>query len=142
MGKLKTWEMIKALTENPKLKFKNTSHIATVDGAGWLRLEFLGGFESSGPSGNLSLARGNDEWKLVQEPVDFMKAITAYATGKTIRCEVLNPKTNDISEYHYIPDGDKFGEIISDEFESGISLREILEGAWYIESYLIYKSPT
>ena len=61
---MKTWEMIKELTENPKKKFRlkgNNVVLEVVDGEidltdiDWVLLD--------------------DEWEEVKEPVDFMTAI-------------------------------------------------------------------
>ncbi|MDA8221494.1 hypothetical protein [Desulfosporosinus sp.] len=85
---MKTWEIIKALTENPKLRFKNglDSFIQISDEDGsiiWTDKEGrnVGSFPdrfilySNGPCcDNLHI-----DWEPVPEPVDFMTAINSEA---------------------------------------------------------------
>ena len=84
---MKTWEMIKGLSENPKLKFRlinpNTSpnNIAGMNEDGnidWYN-EKTGRFDRSYYSIYNTLGW---EWKLWQEPVGFM---TACNSGKMMR---------------------------------------------------------
>lgn len=85
----KTWEVIKMLSENPKLRFRDCSYETVVivgTGKGSLGTSFLEVCESSFGDktldGNVDL---ESEWTLIQqEPVDFM---TAVKSGKRIRIE-------------------------------------------------------
>jgi len=91
--KLKTWEVIKALTENPKLRFRNNSYsylqVNKEDGSiVWTdkdgsnvgpKLErFI--LYSNGPCcDNLHI-----EWELVPQEVTFTEAFIAWQKGRTI----------------------------------------------------------
>ena len=114
---MKTWEMIKMLTENPKLRFKckleSGLYNTVCADNGWFKCEYSYYF--------------NTEWELIQEPVDFTTAIKAYQNGKTIKCESEKFKNN---RYNIV-----FGEgnVIADNNGYGISAEEILNGKWYIE---------
>ena len=68
---MKTWEMIKELTENPEKKFKRKTdglEIRNICG----RFNWEPGYTFLGV---------NDEWEEVKEPVDFMEAVKS---GKRI----------------------------------------------------------
>lgn len=69
---------------------------------------------------------GFEEWEEVKEPVSFMEAIKALDVGKAIYCEIDNRKFTYKRPRTYIT------EIRSEE-AGGISVKEILEGKWYIE---------
>ena len=94
MREYETWEVIKMLTENPKLRFKCVQSIGTG-----VENEYIAYVTSSEyinftryVEGNLceeGLAHGihkniriNDKWTLVQEPVDFKVAMNS---GKKIK---------------------------------------------------------
>jgi hypothetical protein len=123
---MKTWEMIKMLSENAELKaiqingeLKGT--IVKVGKSGFREPCIVT------KEGNTKTILLEAEWELVREPVDFMKAAKAYAEGKTIKC-VLNEDDPVI----YKPRGDNFGTM-RDKYDSGLSSHEILNGKWYIE---------
>jgi len=70
---LKTWEMIKALTENTKLKAKSDNlTVHPVDGG----LKYCD-CSLRGQHVELSRESLDYEWELVREPVDFMTAINS-----------------------------------------------------------------
>jgi len=74
---MKTWEMIKTLTENPNLKFKKVGS----DLIYYLKYNSI-----SCTDGEISVKSGDIfdlkyDWELVREPVDFMTAINS---GKPI----------------------------------------------------------
>ena len=84
---MRTWQMIKALTENPELKFKRISDGIVLklsskisDGIAVDLYIYL----DMGEENNCETVRLHDEWELVQEPVDFM---TAANSGKRISGE-------------------------------------------------------
>lgn len=58
---------------------------------------------------------------------DFMEAIKAYSEGKTIICKIENNKTEFKPQELFTNDNP-----ILDEFEDGVTAKEILEGKWYI----------
>lgn len=112
--KLKTWEMIKALSENPTLKFKNDiSHVVKISkrtkSVVWDLIceeEPFVIVSNSGMVDNLHL-----EWELVCEEVDFM---TAANSGKRIR-----PINYTIDGFMYF-----------DEWEFSL---EDINGKWLVE---------
>jgi hypothetical protein len=82
--KLKTWEMIKALTDNPKLKFKSEDGFIASTREKILRLKYAD--RSSGVDGNIRLltegAFKADEWELVPQSITFTEAVKAAIEGK------------------------------------------------------------
>ena len=87
---MKTWEMIKALTEDKSLKFiDENGYVACIRGDSGI-MELLSpnsGF--IGISGNLRLLENTsgcrfkpDKWKLVRQEVDFMAAINSGKNTK------------------------------------------------------------
>jgi hypothetical protein len=128
MGKLyKTWEMIKALTENPKLKF-------TVKGANGAFVKSVGS-EIVWDSGNrkshllgehLEVDTSIEWWEITEEPVELKEAMKAHLEGKTIVCKVGNIASK------YVPGFNEFKQL-EDCNGLSISSKEILEGVWYIE---------
>jgi len=132
MKTYKTWEVIKMLSENPKLKFRLVIQKVGID----LKDTFL---QSAG-NGYLTIierevektAEGNigldDEWTLIQEPVPFMEAIKALNEGKGVYCKIDSGKL-------YYKSGTSLNGYyaVLDEFGGPISTKEILKGKWYIE---------
>ena len=80
---MKTWQMIKELTENPKLKFKNNRGV-TIIGKLELNKPYRFTFATDEAQLSISGVLHDDEWELVQEPVDFMAAANS---GKRISNE-------------------------------------------------------
>lgn len=123
MKKYKTWEVIKMLSENPKLQFKENDGIyntylstrANTLNNAYLQVDFLTQKEVNG---NIQL---NSEWVLVQQPVSFMEAIKALNDGNSI----YNIRES-ITHYY------KHNYALSDEKRKPINTSEILEGTWYI----------
>jgi len=104
--KMKTWEMIKELTENPKKVFMRDYDelVVKVDKT----TETL-----SWESGHEHLCI-DDEWVEVKQPVTWQEALEAWANGKSLRL-LINDRI-----YHLVPS--KF--IIAQE--------DIEKGKWYI----------
>lgn len=125
---MKTWEMIKELTENPNKKFTydsatKGSYVTVVDD-----VVVWKGAGQGGQTVAICLGCGDAEWEEVKEPVSFMEAIKSLDEGKTVYCEVDNRKFTYKQPRTYIT------EIRSEE-AGCISIKEILEGKWYIEEY-------
>jgi hypothetical protein len=120
-----TWEAIKMLTENPKLKFKDISCYRYISSDGCAVYVSYGKNEDIEP---FKLENGTleDKWQLIKEPVDFMIAVKAFDSGKTIRCET------DITVHTY-ENLTSDGKLIDYSFDAAISSKEILEGKWYIK---------
>jgi hypothetical protein len=115
---MKTWEMIKALTENPKLSFINSRNTRiSIDNDGYVLIFGI----KDRINENLDI---NAEWELIQEPVDFTTAIKAFKEGKKIY--VIYGVD---FKHTYI---NKIGELY-DERNDSITYEEILNGKWYIE---------
>jgi len=107
---MKTWEMIKELTENPGKKFKDKrGRIAYVD---------------TGEIICKPLLDIDEEWELIVKPVDFMTAIKAFNEGKNIYCEY--------NKHLFCYKADKCGKLI-DEYGEPIEAYAILNGKWYID---------
>lgn len=133
MKTYKTWEVIKMLSENPKLKFKKHSPGNSI----------VLGAKVIGFSSFLKLCRTDftdktldnsmkldEEWTLIQEPVGFMKAVQS---GKKIKVEheaIKHFELKCTSEYLTL-------FVVVEELAKNldsISLREIItEGKFYIE---------
>lgn len=119
---MKTWEMIKELTENPKKKFRlidNESDIKVTCSVGEIR--WTGG-------DGLYI---DDEWEEVKEPVDFMEVLKRIEDSDgDIRLMLINDlyeveiknKTFDKVLYH----------LSIDYLDTSIA-DILLNGKWYIE---------
>lgn len=124
MKTYKTWEVIKMITENETLKFQNSLKEELKYSGHGIRM-----FES-GEEIEIYAIRGDEEWTLIQEPVDFM---TAVKSGKRIKVEheaIKHFELKCTSEYLTL-------FVVVEELAKNldsISLREILtEGKFYIE---------
>lgn len=133
----KTWEVIKMLSENPKLRFRDCSYETVVivgTGKGSLGTSFLEVCESSFGDktldGNVDL---ESEWTLIQqEPVDFM---TAVKSGKRIRIE-HELLRKDYFDFDFITEYKELSTILEElgkKFLSTYIERIITEGKFYIE---------
>lgn len=125
-----TWEVMKMLTENPKLKFTANSGLEYTMGVdeGYFYFKV---FDNNGEyvnpdkyagerfNGNIEV---DSVWTLMQEPVPFMEAVKAYKEGKTIWCECKNSPTR----YYKQSKFDARGRFI-------IFTDHVLEGKWFIE---------
>lgn len=137
MKKYKTWEVIKMLTENPRLNFSQVDeygvkHVLQVQD------EFFY-YRQDDALGNMN---GNimitDEWVLLQQPVTFIEAVNAYADGKTIRLERGNRIIGKLiprKGKSYCTNQDFWVRLYgnAEEESRNLSAIEILEGTWYIE---------
>lgn len=116
---MKTWEMIKELTENPEKIFRNQNgeRISVLSGN---ELYFDDGYK------NIYLC---DEWEEVKEPVDFMEALKSCK-----RVSVEHPNLFDMPVIY--KKNASIATVINYIFESysDALVREIiLNGKWYIE---------
>lgn len=112
---MKTWEMIKELTENPEKKFKNKTNkvIAVLPDAD---LYF--------PDEDYNYLSIDDEWEEVKQPVSWQEALEAWANGAAVKCEI-----NDGSGFTLFYKGNLYPE---DGDEIALCSEEILKGTWYI----------
>ena len=127
MKKYKTWQAIKMLTENPKLEFKASESRLFKEDGGYIVLENYNGDLANGFDNCFT---GNEEWALVQEPVDFM---TAVKSGKRIKVEHEAIKHFELKcTFEYLTLFVVVEELA--KHLDSISLREVLtEGKFYIE---------
>lgn len=79
---MKTWEMIKELTENPDKRFKIKNGKATV-GISDSRLQWLDDEDVEAEFVLTELILHDMEWEEVKEPVDFMTAFNALQKDKS-----------------------------------------------------------
>jgi hypothetical protein len=114
---VKTWEMVKELTENDNLKFKAQDGMtAEVAVNGCLMLK-----DSDGDEAEVRIAGGcceiePDRWELIPQEVTWQEAIQRWLGGETIVCEI------GLHRYIYTP-----------EDRHSIMRNEIEKGKWYIE---------
>lgn len=122
---IKTWEMIKALTENPKLRFKTGLNsfvqVNKEDGSiiwtnkdgsnvGSLVDRFI--LYSNGPCyDNLHI-----DWELVREPVPWQEALQAWIDGKEVIREMTGTSC-----------------IFSKNNSFTVGRIELIEGKWFIK---------
>lgn len=126
MKKYTTWEAIKMLSENPKLKFNLDYHgNVTADKNLEVKDKFIILNAKSPFNRHLNISA---EWVLVQVQVSFMEAVKAYHEGKTIYSidddgSVRNTysKQSDISNY------------LTDACGYAITSHEILNYKWFIK---------
>jgi hypothetical protein len=126
MKKYKTWEVIKAMTENKDLRFKyntgyETGEIAVVRSD--IRVVKCDG-KPIDTHFELHTGFIGIEWELIQQPITFMEAVKAYSEGKTIRCEI----GEEARVYDY-----KVGYGMTNIDHYAITVGEILNGKWYVE---------
>lgn len=129
MKTYKTWEVIKMITENPNLKFKNKNSdtrytkIIKCSKNGYIAMDNTS--RNNQIIGNIMF---NEEWMLIQEPVSFIEAIES---GKKIKVEHELTKCLCISEDYYSVHNILYilGSVLKD-----INIRAVLrEGKFYIE---------
>jgi hypothetical protein len=125
MKTFKTWEMLKALTENPGFKFENDDGYIAYSEYDVFKFKNKN-YHTSGFNCNALLS---EEWKQVQEPVDFMTAAKAHLEGKTIWCEWNGA----CFEYQKRSHCDDIDYDMVTKFGSVISSREIMFGKWFVE---------
>jgi hypothetical protein len=78
---MKTWEMIKMLSENPKLRFKcSGSGSVIIRNGGFLMWK-----HTDGRTEHASMIFDTD-WQLVRTPVTWQEAVQAILDGKTVIC--------------------------------------------------------
>jgi hypothetical protein len=136
MKKYKTWEVIKAMTENKDLRFKyntgyETGEIAVVRGD--IRVVKCDG-KPIDTHFELHTGFIGTKWELIQQPIPFMEAVKAYSEGKPVDCEICG------KVWHYnpnsIPKDSSLGYHLVVTNKCGtspsITTEEILRGKWTI----------
>ncbi len=118
---MKTWEVFKALEENPKRKFKQDRFTLSVNDRGYFYLnhdKWDHNTSAGGFNGNISKYV---DWEEIKQPVSWQEAIAAWANGKTIRCE-YHDETRTYSK-----------DISEDQNGQMMNRLEIKNGTWHIE---------
>jgi len=122
MKTYKTWEVIKMLSENNDLEFKtNIGNVSLkeIDDCKEMVWEEGTPFE-------INYYTLCYEWELIQEPVLFEDALKAFMNGQAVTCELMRNK----ARYRKLD----INGVLIDEEGDAISAKEILEGAWFVES--------
>jgi hypothetical protein len=88
MKKYSSWEVVKALTENPKLIFEGYIFKNGIKTENKARVTV----NENNEIWVLNYNKGcgfmtTDEWTLIQQPIPFIEAVQAYAEGKTVEYE-------------------------------------------------------
>lgn len=124
---MKTWEMIKELTENPSKKFKRTK-----DGVEFKTSQKIVDSIKVGTYVEEAINYRSrdcvlleDDWTEVKQSVSLLEALQAWANGETITCELNGLHAT------YNP---KEGSNLVDFSGRGLSSKEINQGIWYIEN--------
>lgn len=119
MNTYKTWEVVKILMDNPRLRFeakinKKKSNM-WIDTDGDLAMDVVKTAPDYPITDNEWL---NAEWQLIETPVTWQEALQAWAEEKTVIC-----KFNDINE-EYI--------CFSNDYDTHLTRYQILYGQWFI----------
>jgi len=126
MKKYKTWEAIKILTEVPGLRFRYSCELSLNE-----KVEvdiFVDNYRLI--NFNCAYLDPEFEWEMVEEPIEFRKAVEAFNKGYTIRCHL----GNEVNRYNPKSPVD----ILKGKTGEAISVEEILEGKWFIEEEALY----
>jgi len=119
---MKTWEMIKKLTESPEKEFKSTNGIiATAEEEGYLNLK---GSIYKGNYNFLGL-----EWEEVKKPVDFITAVESRKMIKIVHPEITANRLSNIKNYNHLDD---ILYLISREFTNPKLSEILLNAEFYI----------
>ena len=121
---MKTWEVYKALLENPKKKFRGKKQRGNPARDGIYGLDEKGclcSIRSKDVYGYVQ-PRANEEWEEVGEPVPWQEAIQAWIDGETICVECYDSDESPI-------------EMDIDATGDGFYLMKhmLTKGGWYIK---------
>ena len=111
---MKTWEMIKELTENPSKEFTRKADGLHIKTNKYGELIWDRGYQ---------FLRLHNDWEEIKKPVDF---ITAIKSGKYVGVEYSGAKYKEIN----LPN--LFYELQKD-YSDKVIRQMILNGKWYIE---------
>jgi hypothetical protein len=129
MKTYKTWEVIKMLTENPNLIFtSNGDQIAIIENQ--LMWVASGHLLKLTLDCNMTIDTFNKDWKLIQEPITFMKAAEAFNNGKDLRCEYLDCNDKKTPRTQIYKQSEKPGCMWDTD---DLTFYLALTGKWYIE---------
>ena len=132
MEKYSTSEAIAMLEKNPKLVFEGEVRVCGDIGTGKrVRMWVNSCHEIKIDGVSVGVRYGlntNDEWELIQQPVDFLTAVKAYSEGKTIRCERHG------ASFKFNPFGlPSYLNRFVTKGGASLSCIDVLEGTWYVE---------
>ncbi len=120
---MKTWEILKLLTENQEIRFRRAGKDLTYYYNG-ISVMCSDGITTAQSGDILNLKA---EWELIPQEVTWREAIQAWVDGKTVYCKV---------EACYSPNGMAMRFIFdesSHESRYPLDKAEILKGKWFIE---------
>lgn len=126
---MKTWEMIKELTENPNKKFICDDIITEVKRSSEIHI-------THNVTGKDFGACINDEWEEVKQSVDFM---TAVHSGRRIKVEHKYVDKYLITDFEKYCEFEKYQHMkcvlkfLVEKFMPHIIREIIIDGNWYIE---------
>jgi hypothetical protein len=129
----KTWEVIKMLEENPKLKFESEDNELNfkltlfITEYGYLEMDNKAC--SNDVLGNLSV---NSLWTLVQQLVNPMQAIKALHEGNSIYCILKGDTYVYEASMGHKCIGRLDGYTLDDDSDMVMTTDELLNGTWYI----------
>ena len=116
---MKTWEMLKELTENPKKRFRRKDWQVTYiyNDNGHI-------CDSNNKQFSLYFAKDDDVWEEIITEVSWQEAVEALISGQNVKCIV------DGFEYIYESYGRNTVFIATNG--DSIGIEEIVYGEWYI----------
>ncbi|CAK7069613.1 hypothetical protein [Tissierella sp.] len=120
---MKTWEMIKELTENPKKKFKNKNIPYIVVACNSINLLV-------NEEGNYINVPFDAEWEEVKEPVSFIQVLERVKNNLSTRITLHDEARERI---YAIRSLSGILRDLDEEFDSKEISKILLEGKWYIE---------
>lgn len=113
---MKTWEMLKELTENPNKRFCSTKNKSDCVSNNCGKVEWIDGNHFY-PSWIL-----DEEWEEAPQEVTWQEALEAWANGKDIKSVIYDEEIFYKHEEGYL----------EDQNGDAISFDELTEGKWYI----------
>ena len=127
---MKTWEMIKALTEDNKKKFKDSlDSVVGLNEKGelcWLKISETS-VENPVVFGKTFYWNNLDvEWKEVEQPVTWQEALEANSKGKRVRVETNSNRCKGYTKTFTNDD------LLQDTEWDAMTSLEITTGTWYI----------
>jgi len=122
MRKYKTWEAIKMMTENPKLRFRYSCKLSLSQ-----KVEvdiFVDNYRLI--NFNCAYLDPEFEWEMVREPIEFRKAVEAFNKGYRIRCVTGNDRVKIFNPKSHM-------EFLKESTGESVSVEEVLMGTWFID---------
>ncbi|OZV10758.1 hypothetical protein CIW83_18225 [Tissierella sp. P1] len=126
---MKTWEVIKELTENPNKKFrrKELNSYVTVEGG---MIVWRGEFQRGQKMEIGFIDKRDSEWEEVKEPVNFMEVLERVSNNLHTRISLHDEARERIYAVRSLSG---ILRDLDEEFDSREIAKILLEGKWYIE---------